>query len=65
MTLDECREIAGTLRAVCYYPFPGARPEYGEVVRCSSSAAFVLYDGDRAPKATRPEDLHLATQAPA
>lgn len=63
MTLDECREIAGTGRDVVYYPAPGSRREYGKVVRCSSFAAFVLYHGDRAPKATRPEDLYIPGDA--
>lgn len=62
MTLNECRKLAATHRGVTYYPFPGARPEHGEIVRCSTSYAFVLYDGDRTPKATRPEDLCLTIE---
>lgn len=54
MTLDEARAHIGA--GVVYHSGHG-RPEDGEIVRVSDLYVFVLFVGDRTPKATRPEDL--------
>ena len=56
MTLDEARARIGA--GVVYNPGHGAR-EDGEIVRVSDLYVFVLFDGDRAPKATPPGALTL------
>ena len=56
MTLDEARARIGA--GVVYNPGHGAR-EDGEIVRVSDLYVFVLFDGDRTPKATPPDALTL------
>ena len=56
MTLDEARAHIGA--GVVYNPGHGAR-EDGEIVRVSDLYVFVLFAGDRAPKATPPGALTL------
>ena len=51
MTLDEARDHIGA--GVVYNPGHGAR-EDGEIVRVSDLYVFVLFVGDRTPKATPP-----------
>jgi hypothetical protein len=55
MTLTEAAENIG--RGVVYRPYPGAQGEDGTITRVSDFHVFVHYVGDRAPKATRAEDL--------
>ena len=57
MTLDEAREHIGS--GVVYRPYPDAPAEDGEITRVTDTMVFVHYVGDRAPKATRAEDLVL------
>lgn len=57
ITLQQADEAIGA--GVVYRPFAGAPAEDGEIVRVSDSMVFVLYVGDRTPKATRPEDLEF------
>lgn len=56
MTLDEARAHIGA--GVVYNPGHG-RPEDGEIVGVSDLYVFVLFVGDRAPKATPPGALTL------
>lgn len=42
---------------VVYRPRPGVPAEDGTVVRCNESFVFVLFVGDRAPKAVAPSML--------
>jgi len=56
MTLDEARAHIGA--GVVYNPGHG-RPEDGEIVRVSDLYVFVLFVGDRTPKATPPGALTL------
>lgn len=56
MTLDEARENVGA--GVVYRPAHGAA-EDGAIVGVNEQYVFVQYVGDRAPKATRSEDLQL------
>ena len=56
MTLDEARAHIGA--GVVYHPGHG-RPEDGEIVGVSDLYVFVLFVGDRAPKATPPGSLTL------
>lgn len=54
MKLEEC--TVG--RWVIYRPHPDAPAEDGEIVRVTATGTvFVLYRGDKTPKATRPADL--------
>lgn len=55
MRLSDCTPGLG----VIYRPYPGAPGEDGTVVRCSDTYAFVLFVGDRTPKACRPGDLEV------
>ena len=56
MTLDEaCAHIGA---GVVYNPGHG-RPEDGEIVRVSDLYVFVVFAGDRTPKATPPGALTL------
>lgn len=59
MTLDEARQHIGW--GVVYNPQPETydSAEEGEIVHVGGSYVFVLYRGDRVPKATRAEDLRL------
>jgi hypothetical protein len=59
MTLDEARTHIGA--GVVYNPRPGTydSAEDGEITGTSDAYVFVLYVGDRSPKATRAEDLTL------
>lgn len=59
VTTEEARERIG--HGVVYRPYPGARAEDGTIHSISPSGryVFVLYTGDRAPKATDPADLEL------
>ncbi len=57
MTLDEARAHIGA--GVVYHSGHG-RPEDGEIVGVSDLYVFVLFVGDRAPKATPPGALTLA-----
>lgn len=65
ITLDEANAHIGA--GVVYRPHPDARAEDGSIVRVTDFHVFVLYVGDRHPKATRPEDLTFLTplEAPA
>ena len=56
MTLDECRAAIG--RRVIYTS--SHNREEGVIVSVNLRYAFVLYGGDRAAKATRPDDLRRA-----
>lgn len=56
MTLNEARAHIGA--GVVYHPGHGA-PEDGEIVRVSDLYVFVLFAGDRTPKATPPGALTL------
>ena len=56
MTLDEARAHIGA--GVVYHPVHG-RPEDGEIVRVSDLYVFVVFAGDRTPKATPPGALTL------
>ena len=56
VTLDEARAHIGA--GVVYNPGHGAR-EDGEIVRVSDHYVFVLFVGDRTPKATPPGALAL------
>lgn len=42
-----------------YRAHPNATPEVGKVTRCNDRYAFVIYVGDRYPKATAFADLQL------
>lgn len=57
MTLDEAVNHVGA--GVVYQPHPDAPREDGTIVRVTDFHVFVLYAGDRTPKATRAEDLTL------
>lgn len=57
MTLDEAREHIG--HWVVYQPHPAAEREDGTITEVRGAHVFVLYDADRAPKATRAEDIEL------
>lgn len=57
MTLEEAAEHIDS--GVVYRPHHGAPAEDGTIVRVTDFHVFVLYVGDRTPKATRPEDLTL------
>lgn len=57
MTLDEARAQVGA--GVVYRPHPDAPAEDGTITSVNDQYVFVLYVGDRAPKATRAEDLTL------
>ena len=61
VTLDEARDHIGA--AVVYDSGHGAR-EDGEIVRVSDLYVFVLFVGDRAPKATPPGALTLLARPP-
>lgn len=56
MTLEEAREHAG--HAVVYRR-PGELAEDGTITSVGERFVFVLYTGDRHPKATDPADLAL------
>ena len=56
MTLNEARAHIGA--GVVYNPGHG-RPEDGEIVRVSDLYVFVVFAGDRTPKATPPGALTL------
>lgn len=56
MTLDEARAHIGA--GVVYNPGYG-EPEDGEIVRVSDLYVFVVFAGDRTPKATPPGALTL------
>ena len=56
MTLNEARAHIGA--GVVYNPGHGG-PEDGEIVRVSDLYVFVLFVGDRTPKATPPGALTL------
>ena len=55
MSIDEARGRIGT--GVVYRPYPGAKAEDGVITGVNEEYVLVHYVGDRAPKATRPEDL--------
>jgi hypothetical protein len=57
MTLDEARAHIGA--GVVYNPGHGRPEEDGEIVRVSDLYVFVLFVGDRTPKATPPGALAL------
>lgn len=59
MTPAEARQriVAG----VVYSPHPGLH-EDGEIVRVGDQYVFVLYRGDRTPKATLPEHLTFLSE---
>lgn len=57
MTIDEARGSIGA--GVVYWPRPEVPAEDGTITRVGEQYVFVLYVGDRTPKATRPEDLTL------
>jgi hypothetical protein len=59
MTLAEARQHIGA--GVVYNPRPGTYDsrEDGEITSVNDAYVFVLYVGDRRPKATQPEDLTL------
>lgn len=57
MTLAEARARIGA--GVVYRPHSGAQAEAGFITRVTDSYVFVHYVGDRAPKATRAEDLEF------
>lgn len=59
VTLVEARERIGT--GVVYRPYPGAPGEDGEIVRVNDAYVFVLFVGDRSPKAVRADDLVFLT----
>ena len=56
MTLDEARDHIGA--GVVYLDGAGQRHD-GEIVRVNEHYVFVLYGGDRTPKATPPGCLTL------
>lgn len=58
MTLQEADQSVGA--SVVYRPHPRARAEDGEIVRVNAAYVFVLFVGDRAPKACHPADLELS-----
>lgn len=55
MTLSEAAASIGA--GVIYQPGYWAPPEDGTIVSVNDAYVMVLYVGDRAPKATRAEDL--------
>ena len=55
MTLTEAAERIGS--GVIYRPHPSAPAEDGEITKVNGSFVFVLFVGDRHPKACRAEDL--------
>lgn len=57
MTLEEAREHVGS--GVVYRAHPEAPYEDGTITEVRGDYVFVLYVGDRAPKATHPESLQL------
>lgn len=59
MTRDEAERACAEDRAVVYRAYPNATPEVGKVTRCNDRYAFVIYVGDRYPKATAFADLQL------
>jgi hypothetical protein len=60
MTLDEARAHIGAGVVSREPDNPGhGRPEDGEIVRVSDLYVFVLFVGDRTPKATPPGALTL------
>ena len=55
MTLDQARARIGA--GVVYRPHPDAPAEDGTITSVNDQYVFVLYAGDRTPKATPPEVL--------
>jgi hypothetical protein len=58
ITLDEAREHAGE---GVVYQVSGGVTEYGTISSVGEKVVFVLYAGDRCPKATDPASLTLAS----
>jgi hypothetical protein len=61
MYLREAAENRGA--GVIYRPSPGAQLEDGTITGTSDSYVFVLFRGDLAAKAVRPEDLTFSNDA--
>ena len=57
MTMEEARAHIGS--GVVYRNHPDAAPDDGEITGCSDYFVFVLFVGDRHPKACHPGDLTL------
>lgn len=66
ITIEEARNRIGV--GVVYQPYPDAPREDGTITSVTETAhrawVFVLYTGDRNPKATRPEDLSWLAPVP-
>jgi hypothetical protein len=59
MRLDELTED-DIGRTVKYHAYTGADTEWGIISRFTTAFVFVLFDGDRQPKATPAELLEFA-----